>query len=544
VDTYSWRICYNCLTYLEIHLLHLLDGFLEAARHYAERPALEVANRSYTYRDLTMRAAKIAAAVACSDSTFAGLLAYRSEAAYSGILGILASGKGYVPLHPQFPVERTRHMLQLSGATVLVVGSEALHSLEALLRLVDYQLTVVCAEVPRRLPPPHRLIGPDELPKVKQLPDVSRVAAETPAYLMFTSGSSGAPRGVAVSHANASSYLSAVRQLYSPGPEDRFSQTFDTTFDPSVHDLFVCWSSGACLFCLPPTAVVAPATFIRDKKLTFWCSVPSTIGRCMQLRLLQPGSLPSLRWSLFCGEALPLSSVQAWQAAAVNSTVENLYGPTEATIHNTRYRWDPLRSPARCRNGMVPIGWPLGDNQVCVVDEELCPVPAGDVGQLCLAGPQVTPGYVNDAARTHSQFVCLPHGGDLRWYCTGDRVVQGEGGCLHFLGRGDNQIKLRGFRVELEEIDNVLRQAAHTDLAMVVPWPPEGSRADAVYGFVCAHAAEPSAERTIREACAAQLPEYMVPRRIFFLPTVPLNANGKIDRGMLATELKTMSLGH
>jgi len=250
---------------------------------------------------------------------------------------------------------------------------------------------------------------------------------------------------------------------------------------------------------------------------------------------LEPGAFPTLRWSLFCGEALSASLAEAWQQAANNSVLENLYGPTEATIAITYYRWNPETSPAECVRGLVPIGWPFDGQQVCAVNEDLTPVPVGESGELCLGGSQVTRGYLNDPEKTAKSFVRLKHTGDQIWYRTGDLVRQDERGCLFYLGRRDFQVKVNGYRVELQEIDLVLREAARTELAVAIPWPLSDGSASGIVGVVSG--SDPERDSDIIAACDKRLPRYMVPNRIYHFPQIPLNVNGKIDRGKITEML-------
>jgi acyl-CoA synthetase (AMP-forming)/AMP-acid ligase II len=254
-----------------------------------------------------------------------------------------------------------------------------------------------------------------------------------------------------------------------------------------------------------------------------------------KLGILEPGAFPTLRWSLFCGEALSSSLATAWQAAACNSILENLYGPTEATIAITYYRWDPATSPGECVRGLVPIGWPFDGQQVCAVNEDLTAVAAGETGELCLGGSQVTRGYWNDPEKTANSFVRLPHTGDQLWYRTGDLVRQDERGCLFYLGRRDFQVKINGYRVELQEIDLVLREAARTELAVAIPWPLSEGSASGVVGVVSG--SDAGLDPQIIAACESRLPRYMVPNRIYHFPQIPLNVNGKIDRAKITEML-------
>ena len=272
---------------------------------------------------------------------------------------------------------------------------------------------------------------------------------------------------------------------------------------------------------------MAPAKFIRDNALTMWFSVPSVISALMRLRLLQSNCFPSLRFSLFCGEPLPAAYAQAWQEAAPNSILENLYGPTEATIAISNYRWERASSPQKCVNGIVPIGWIFDGQKACVIDQERRAVGTGEAGELCLSGSQVTTGYWNSTEKTVEQFVHLSGDASL-WYRTGDLAKQDESGCLFYLGRIDNQVKIRGYRVELQEIEEVVRQACGTPQVVSIAWPVRKGSGDGVVAFVCGLA--PLDEDRVVAYCRERLPEYMVPRKIYLLRDMPLNASGKIDR--------------
>jgi len=354
------------------------------------------------------------------------------------------------------------------------------------------------------------------------------------AYLLFTSGSTGEPKGVPIHHSNVRSYIEYISNRYGVDERDRFSQEFDLTFDLSVHDMFICWERGACLFSVPEKSVMLPAKFIRDHGLTMWFSVPSVVALLSNMRLLQPRCFPSLRFSVFCGEPLAAAHAQQWQEAAPNSIVENLYGPTETTIAISHYRWDPSKSPQVCLNGIVPIGWPFAGQQCRVADHEGGQV--SKTGELCLAGSQVTDGYWNNPEKTRCQFVRFPETRETLWYRTGDLVKRGENGCLYYLGRIDHQVKIRGYRVELQEIEVVLRKTSQAEQVVAVPWPVVDGSADGVVAFVSG--ASNVDDLYILNRCREALPDYMVPRKIYRLEEMPLNDNRKIDRKKLVTLLE------
>ncbi len=526
------------------HSRSLISGFFRSLLSSPRRPALELGELRLSYEQLWDYAGRITARLASvvePSERVVAVLADRSVAAYGGILGILASGRGYVPLNPKFPVARTLAMLQASGCKTLIVGREAAAILNSLLPSLERPLTLIIPDDGWAPPPailsPHQVIPATQLTKVAALSDPV-VDGDDTAYLLFTSGSTGKPKGVAVSQSNVVAYMEYAAGRFSINCEDRCSQNFDLTFDLSVHDLFTCWDGGATL-CPYAEQTLTPATVVDELALTVWFSVPSVAMFASRLGLLQPGAFPSLRWSLFCGEALSSSLAEAWQRAASNSILENLYGPTEATIAITYYRWNSASSPAKCINGLVPIGCPFEGQQACAADEEGALVPPGSTGELCLGGSQVTRGYLNDPEKTAKSFVRLKHTGDQIWYRTGDLVRQDERGCFYYLGRRDFQIKVNGYRVELQEIDLVLRQAAQTELAVAIPWPLSDGSASGIVAVLSG--SDPSRDSQILAACEAKLPRYMVPNSIRHFAQIPLNVNGKIDRGKISEMLSLES---
>ena len=518
----------------------LVSGFLHSLHANSGAPSLELGDDVLSYEQLWNYAGKITACLQANLDPAEGvvaILASRSIAAYGGILGILGSGRGYCPLNPKFPLDRTLVMLNASGCKTLVVGEECAATLESLLPRLEQPLTLIIPdsgwEPKGGLLVKHRMISPRELAKVAD-PSEPTVRGDATAYLLFTSGSTGVPKGVAVSQSNAVAYMEYAAKRFGFHAGDRCSQNFDLTFDLSVHDLFTCWDAGARL-CPYTEQTLTPATLVEEKELTCWFSVPSVAMFASKVGLLQPGTFPTLRWSLFCGEALSATLAESWQQAANNSTLENLYGPTEATIAITWYRWDSATSPAECVRGLVPIGWPFDGQQVCAVNESLEPVPVGESGELCLGGSQVTRGYLNDPEKTAKSFVRLSHTGDKIWYRTGDLVRFDDRGCAYYLGRRDFQVKISGYRVELQEIDLVLRQAAKTELAVAIPWPLSDGSASGIVGVVSG--SDPALDAEIVKACEGRLPRYMVPTRIYHFPQIPLNVNGKIDRGKITEML-------
>jgi amino acid adenylation domain-containing protein len=452
------------------------------------------------------------------------------------------AGHGYVPLNRTFPIDRTRLMLERSMCRSLIIdtGSEA--QLSALLRGIATPLLVVCpdrSDVTEFVAkfPAHRILGSNDLADAEQWRPV-QAPQNSIAYLLFTSGSTGQPKGVMVSHTNVLHYVDYVTKRYGFTSNDRVSQMFDLTFDLSAHDMFVAWQNGACVCCPTQKQLIKPGAFVNDSRLTVWFSVPSTAVFMRRFGVLTPGMYPRLGLSLFCGEALPLDTVREWALAAPNSLIENIYGPTELTIACTAYRWDNTSSPEQCEQGIVPIGEPFDGMESLIVDEQLREVEPGSDGELLMTGPQLSLGYWQDEEKTRLAFVHVP-GRNGTYYRTGDRVRRAAPDKpLVYLGRLDSQIKVLGHRVELGEVEAAVREASGLDGVVALGWPMTGSGADAIELFLEVDGFDTKA---LVHELKHKLPVYMLPRNVRILRRFPLNANGKYDRKALQMILQNAS---
>jgi amino acid adenylation domain-containing protein len=521
----------------------LHSGFLRSAEAFAERPALQVADQTLTYSELRELAASVAATLAreapAADPPLTAIFAYRTPAAFAGVLGALMRGHGYVPLNPTLPPARNRLMLERSGCRAIVADAASAPLLAEVLDGIERSLLVVAVDMldPRSLAarlPGHAVLGAGELEPAGSWRPAPTDPSEV-AYVLFTSGSTGIPKGVTVAHRNVTWLIDVMVDRYAISERDRVSQTHELTFDVSVWDMFVTWERGACLCCPSRKELINPGRFIVDTELSVWFSVPSTAIFMKRLGMLKPGSYPQLRFGLFAGEPMPVAVAEAWLEAAPASRVENLYGPTELTVVCLEYVWDPQRSPDECEAGVIPIGWPLPGMSALVVDEQLREVAPGSCGELLMAGPQVTLGYWRDPERTAAAFVAPP-GMDRVHYRTGDRVRRPASPerPMTYLGRLDHQIKVRGVRVELGEVEAAVREATQVDAVVAVGWPLTATGADGVVAFVGAEHVD--AQETLARL-RARLPVQMVPRQLHLLPELPLNASGKFDRKALIETL-------
>jgi amino acid adenylation domain-containing protein len=428
-----------------------------------------------------------------------------------------------VPLNPRFPAARNKKICRASKVDVLVVDDDG----------VAQAAEIVAGSTIAPVP----LLGrwDDGLPGRPWDGPVA-VDADEIAYTLFTSGSTGEPKGVPIKHRNVGSYVEHCVDRYGAGPGSRLSQAFELTFDPSVFDMFVAWCSGAALVVPQADEVLTPARFVAQAGITHWYSVPSVVSIARRLRTLRPGCMPDLRWSLFAGEQMTLGQARAWAAAAPGSIIENIYGPTELTVTCVGYRLpaDDAAWPATS-NATVPIGRVYPHLEAVLLDEHGA---ATDDGELCVRGPQRFDGYLNPADNA-GRFITY-EGGRARdhegvptpdcWYRTGDRVRDEDGELVH-LGRLDDQIKISGYRVELGEIESALRRhPAIADVVVLALPSRDGIELRAVY------TGQPVADAELT-GLVDELPEYMRPQAYHHRDTLPTNLNGKTDRRRLTAEL-------
>jgi D-alanine--poly(phosphoribitol) ligase subunit 1 len=281
--------------------------------------------------------------------------------------------------------------------------------------------------------------------------------------------------------------------------------------------------------------LMGPSRFIRERQLTVWFSVPSVVAFMQDMKMLTAGAFPSLRYSAFCGEPLPATSVRAWQQACHNGVIDNIYGPTEATVACLSQRCSEPFVVTKER-GTIAIGTPFHGTEVAIVDASCNFLASGDNGELALSGKQVAKGYFKDPQKTAARF---PSINDKTWYLTGDLAYQDADGRFHHLGRTDNQVKVLGHRIELEDVEAHLREVCAADSVAAVAWPIANGSAEGIVAFV---AGSSLSAAEVRERMQRRVPKYMVPTEVRFLPRLPVSASGKTDRKTLTAMLSEGSV--
>ncbi len=431
-----------------------------------------------------------------------------------------ALGRAYVPLSASHPATRIQQMLAAVEPAVIVQSDRTAT------RMADLSGLYPLLTISRQLDKLSWTRSPE--PAVSCASPIDNDIA----YVMFTSGTTGRPKGVPVRIESLMAYLDVARKYFGVRPGDRASHFFELTFDLSVHDIFVTLLDGGTLVVIPAEQRMLPARFLREKEISHWFSVPSAAESLHRVGALRPEVFPHLRQTLFCGEPLHWPATEAWQAAAPDSCIINLYGPTEATIAISYYVVPRRRSPSNDIYGIVPIGNVFEGQRGRIFSRGQ----AGDRpnrGELRLSGSQVISGYL-DPRDGPDAFATDPDGST--WYRTGDLVERDGDGLFHFVGRIDHQLKISGYRVEPAEIEDAIHRA-FPDCRSVVVRCDRGKRRGLVAAIICKEGDAPAAS-AVKEACAGYLPSYMIPAHVVGLASWPVNANGKIDRAAVRRQLE------
>jgi len=437
-----------------------------------------------------------------------GLYMERSPRLVLGLLGILKAGGAYLALDPEQPLERLEYMLADAGVRV-VVSQQELPG-----RLGEGRELVLLEELPE---------APAEAPEVKLRP-------ENLAYVIYTSGSTGWPKGVGVTHANVVRLLRSAPAWFGFGPDDCWTLFHSLGFDFSVWELWGALLHGGRLVVVPGAVSRSPEAFLellRRERVTVLNQTPSAF-RGLQAAALEGERLPDLRWVVFGGEALEVSSLRPWleRYGEERPGLVNMYGITETTVHVT---WRRL-GLADCGRSRSPLGRALADLRLYLLDAALEPVPEGVVGELYVAGAGLSRGYLGRPELTAERFLPNPHGPPgSRLYRSGD-LARRWAGELEYLGRGDEQLKIRGYRIEPGEVEAAL--LAHPGVSQAVVLGRQEGEQRRLLAYLVGKAGRPGLEE-LREFLGRRLPEHMIPSALIWLEALPLTPNGKLDRAAL-----------
>jgi len=496
--------------------------FEEQARRNPDAVAVVAGNERLTYAQLNRRANRLAhrlQSLGVGPDTPVAVVLERSVEMVAAFLAVLKAGGAYVPLDPRDPADRLAFVLDDTAAPV-VIGRPAEMVAAGLAPCESRALFCVDVDGTESM----------ELPASWNGDMAVEVDAANLAYIIFTSGSTGRPKGVAVAH-RAINRLVMNTDYVRLGPADRVGHLSNPAFDAAVFEVWGALLAGASLAVVPRDVALSPAALgealVRERINTVFL----TTALFNQMAREAPQSLSGLRQLLFGGEAVDPNWVRA-ALAAPPARLLHVYGPTESTTFTT---WHQVREAPE--GAVVPIGKPLANTAVYVLDARFEPVPSGVHGELCIGGEGLARGYWNRPDLTAERFVPDPFASlngepGARLYRSGDRVRQRLDGAVEFVGRIDHQVKIRGFRIEPGEIETAL--AMHPDVAGTLVMAREDLPGDRrLVAYVVPHAGAAPETRELRAFLAERLPHYMVPCRFVLLEAFPLNPNGKVDRRVL-----------
>ena len=476
---------------------------------YSKNIAFHIEGVSYTYAELERKIAAIQKKILeINDQQYFGVITRNSLETYATIFALWFSGKTSVPLGDKSPKDRNQNIIDQVNILTVFDSSDNPESFEGVTtlspsRFVPVEVGVILTETP---------------------PD-------TDLYLLFTSGSTGIPKGVRISRKNLNSHLEAFSNCgHQLDSSDKCLDIYEITFDASVQCYTFPLLRGASVYTLPEGEIkfLSIPKVLRQHEITFVKMTPSVIYYLQAY--FNKINLPKLRYCLFGAEALPVELVKKWEKCIPNAEIHNVYGPTEATVNCTSYKWK-RNSENKSRNGITSIGKPYLKMKAIVCDNELNEVPTGVSGELCLAGPQVTKGYWKNPGNDANVFFFREiENKQYRFYRTGDLVMKDEDDDIMFIGRLDSQVQVDGYRVELGEIEYHANRFTGTKCVALAVTANEymvtialfvesvKNNTDEVLGYLRNH-----------------IPAYMIPGKVIFMEQIPLLSSGKTDRKKLLT---------
>ncbi|OYX22754.1 MAG: AMP-dependent synthetase [Flavobacteriales bacterium 32-35-8] len=498
--------------------MEYIECLKKSIEQHASNNALCIADTYYTYHDFANEIKKIRQAIVTTieaSEKLIGLVTNDDIQTYASIIALWLEGKAYVPVNPENPIDRNYHIFE-STQTKYVLDSSK-------------EKTIYIA---------FKVINTTDLKETYPNLNPKDFSGDNLAYILFTSGTTGNPKGVPITFNNVQALVDAIdaEPDFNLNSTDRCLQMFELTFDFSVVTYLFPLLSGSCMYTIPKEAIKYFYVFklIKEKKLTVLTMVPSIIN------YLRPYfheiNEPSVRYCSFGGGALHSDIAREWSSCLPNCKIFNYYGPTEFTVYSGFYPYHK-DTHTKAHNGIVAIGTPQKNTLYILVNETNEDVPIGVTGELCLGGPQITPGYWKDEERNNTRFFTREeHGETIRYYKTGDLCIKDDDGDFLYVGRADFQVKIRGYRVELSEIEYHAKTKSKEKVNMVA-LDIENTLGNAEIAL--AIESEPFDTTEIFNHMKSKMPGYMIPTHIEFIKEFPHSINGKIDRKKLKTYFKT-----
>lgn len=488
--------------------MEFIKTIQESLSKHANKNAFCINTIFYSYSDFSIEVSKIRFAIqnTIDDSEkLIGLVTNDDIQTYASIIALWLEGKAYVPVNPESPLDRNLHVFNLTNTKYVI----------------DSSIESVYCDL--------EIIYSASLPESNQNLKPKGFSGHDLAYILFTSGTTGVPKGVPISFNNLNALVNAIdsESTFNLVNTDKCLQMFELTFDFSVVTYLFPLLSGSCIYTIPKGSIKYFYIFklIKEHELTVLTMVPSIINYLRPY--FKEINAPSIRYCSFGGGALHSDIAVEWNNCLPNCKIFNYYGPTEFTVYSGFYSYHK-ESHTKAHNGIVAIGKPQKDTLYLIVDENNKEALDGSIGELCLSGPQITPGYwKNEERNALSFFYRIVNNKKIRYYKTGDLCIKDEDGDYLYVGRADFQVKIRGYRVELPEIE-FYAKAKSTKKVNMVAVDIYNKLGNAELGL--AIESEPFDTKAILDYMKSKMPNYMIPAHVRFVNEFPHSINGKIDR--------------
>tara|TARA_R110000868_G_scaffold212709_5_gene462640 strand:- start:11218 stop:12705 length:1488 start_codon:yes stop_codon:yes gene_type:complete len=487
--------------------MHFLNQFLKSIKKHSKKNAFCIDETFYTYEQFAQSVSNIRHIIRSTineSEKLIGLVTNDDLETYAAIFALWLEGKAYVPVNPLYPKERNLQILKLTASTYILDSSE--------LSVYSKELTV---------------IQTNKLNNTTLIVNEIAINSQDIAYILFTSGSTGVPKGVPITFENLNALTEALNEdpLFNLNSSDKCLQMFELTFDFSLVTFLPPILFGACVYTIPKNAIKYFYIFklIQNQGLTVLTMVPSII------HYLRPYfneiNSTTVRYCSFGGGKLHSDIAQEWSLCIPKSQIFNYYGPTEFTVYSGYYPYDP-ETHTKNHNGIISIGKTLNAVKYLIVDTNNVEVPIGETGELCLAGNQLTPGYwKNEEKNAEAFFVREENGERIRYYKTGDLCFLDHEGDYMYVGRSDFQVKIRGYRVELGEIEFYVKEKIAQKEIVVIDITNELDNTELALAIV----AKPFDLSEVQKHLKEKLPSYMVPTKYAFFDELPHSVNGKVN---------------
>ncbi|WP_339218632.1 non-ribosomal peptide synthetase [Paenibacillus sp. FSL H8-0332] len=497
-----------------------------------EQTAITEKNGLLTYRELeeqSNRLARLLAQAGAAPNSLIAIAAGRSTALVTSVLGILKAGAAYVPIDPDYPKKRIRYMLHDTACRILVTESAFLQSLRD--DLPESLETIICLDETDDLPDALTVFGPEDIAQMPIDGWVNANSEDDLAYVIYTSGSTGEPKGVMITHRAAMNTLFWLQDTFALTEQDVIAQKTSASFTDSVWEFFWPLMAGAQLSIISAEAVKDPLQLygqLKADRVSITQFVPAQMSLFLDVvKGEQDSSLPHLKWVFNGGEALPVNIAREWYGVFGQARIANLYGMTESAIYATEYLLD---GPPDAGILSIPLGRPINNAHIYIMDVQGRHCPFDVKGEICIGGPGIAAGYWNKAELTQRAFMNHPVTGE-RLYCTGDLGLLRPDGIVEYLGRKDDQVQVRGYRVELKEVERVVSGFRLMKENAVIS-RPDSAGSNELLCYFTTHDKGIDVDE-LAEHMRELLPNYMIPAYFMELNEMPLTPNGKIDRRKL-----------